>query len=178
MSETNGHTNGHNGNGHKPRRRYSDKERATALAALAANGGNVLRTARDTGIPRKTVELWAKEQAGGTLMPDVAAECQEIKGDLASELEAWAWQLLNLNREPAEARKARYQERSNGIGIAIEKSRLLREQPTSITGTDAIARGRKLIADYKAQFQGADDAEAIAFLAPEFPEVRELGKIG
>ena len=44
------------------RRRYTDNERAAALTALAANCGNVERTARELGIPRKTLAQWARGQ--------------------------------------------------------------------------------------------------------------------
>ena len=40
------------------RRSYSDAERAEALAVLDANAGNVERTARHLGLPRKTLEGW------------------------------------------------------------------------------------------------------------------------
>lgn len=51
-----------------PRRRYSDSERAEALAALAANAGNRAKTARQLGIPRQTLAEWV---AAGELAPGV-----------------------------------------------------------------------------------------------------------
>jgi transcriptional regulator of acetoin/glycerol metabolism len=42
----------------RPRR--GDECRAAALAALEANRGNVARTARQLGLPRKTLEGWAR----------------------------------------------------------------------------------------------------------------------
>ncbi len=50
------------------RRVYSDEERATALAALDGNGGNRQRTARQLGIPRKTLAT----RASGAVHPVVA----------------------------------------------------------------------------------------------------------
>jgi hypothetical protein len=46
------------------KRMYSDEEKASALAALAANGGNALLTAQQTGVPRTTLRKWA----GGSWM--------------------------------------------------------------------------------------------------------------
>ncbi len=44
----------------RARRHYSEEERASALAALAANGGNIKRTASPLGISEKTLNNWAK----------------------------------------------------------------------------------------------------------------------
>ncbi len=41
------------------KRRYSDQEKAEALAALDANGGNLLKTSEQIGIPRQTIQEWA-----------------------------------------------------------------------------------------------------------------------
>lgn len=37
---------------------YSDQQRLDTLAALQANGGNVAKTERQTGIPRLTIRKW------------------------------------------------------------------------------------------------------------------------
>jgi hypothetical protein len=42
------------------KRRYTDDERSLALAALAANTGNVNKTVRQLGIPTTTLEHWSK----------------------------------------------------------------------------------------------------------------------
>lgn len=39
-------------------RQYTDQEKADALAAVAANGGNVAGTAREIGIPMRTLKNW------------------------------------------------------------------------------------------------------------------------
>lgn len=40
------------------RQQYTDDERVAALAQLAANGGNLKRTARALGLPAPTLRLW------------------------------------------------------------------------------------------------------------------------
>lgn len=42
------------------KRTYSDSDKATYLAALDANGGNISLTAKQTGVPRNTLSDWAK----------------------------------------------------------------------------------------------------------------------
>jgi len=40
------------------RRHYTEHDKAVALAALEANGGNVSATVRETGVPSATLRLW------------------------------------------------------------------------------------------------------------------------
>ena len=112
------------------RRSYSDAERAEALAALDANGGDVSKTARQLGIPRVTLLGWAS----GRVHPSVSELRQSKKEGLADRLEAVAHQLLDLF--PDKAKDANLQQVATSFGIAIDKMRLLREQPTSIAGRE------------------------------------------
>jgi hypothetical protein len=73
------------------RRRYSDEDRASALAALDANDGNLQRTARQVGLPRKTLAEWAKGRAS----PAVAELRHQKKGELADRFDALAHALLD-----------------------------------------------------------------------------------
>jgi transposase-like protein len=43
------------------RGRYSDEDKAAVLAAYHANGGNLLRTAKETGVSRNTIRHWLEE---------------------------------------------------------------------------------------------------------------------
>lgn len=112
------------------KRRYSDEDRAEALAALAANAGNVERTAAALGIPRTTLLHWA----AGTRHPEASQMGQEKKGDMAAALEAVAWKLLDAI--PGKIDDAPLNQTSVAMGIAIDKARLLRNQPTEITQHD------------------------------------------
>jgi hypothetical protein len=49
-------------NGAMRYRAYSKGERACVFLSLAANRGNVKRTARETGVPESTVRLWRNER--------------------------------------------------------------------------------------------------------------------
>lgn len=109
---------------------WSDEERAAALAALAANGGNVARTARQVGVPRTTLQKWA----GGAVHPDVTKKGQEKRRDMAAALEAVAWQLLDAL--PAKVLEASLAQTATALGIAVDKARLLRHEPTVIHGDE------------------------------------------
>ena len=103
------------------RRRHSEDTKATALAALAANGGNVGRTARQLSLPRKTLERWAK---GG--VPDHVAQSGHVKkGVMADALEQIAWQLAEAI--PDKIADATLSQTMTSLGIAIDKSLLLRQ---------------------------------------------------
>ena len=43
------------------RSRYSDEDKAAVLAVYASNGGNLLRTAKETGVSRNTIRHWLEE---------------------------------------------------------------------------------------------------------------------
>lgn len=108
----------------KGQRQYSEAEKATALAALDANGGNVNRTARQLGIPRKTLTLWA----AGHVHPDVAASRQEKKKDLAAVLERLALRLANYCGRKATIEGSSLVQAATSLGIAVDKLQNLRGQ--------------------------------------------------
>lgn len=112
------------------RRRYSDEDRATALAALEANGGNVIRTARETGIPRGTLRSWA---AGGS--PPPAKVRREKKADLIELLEERLRQILGITvRDNADL-----QSLAIFAGVLFDKYLLLQGKATQrVAFTDAL----------------------------------------
>ncbi len=104
------------------RRRYSDEDRAQALAALAANNGNTNKTAEQIGVPEATLRLWAKTSA-------VPAEvCEQKKKDLASRLDDLAHALIDDLARPERIAEADYQKAATALGIAMDKAALLRGQ--------------------------------------------------
>ena len=106
---------------------YSDSEKATALAALDANGGNVAATARQLKIPRKTLDGW---KAGTNVHEEVAEIRQEKKRDLADEMEKIALNLVDAI--PDKIKEASLQQTATSLGIAVDKMQLLRGKPTAI----------------------------------------------
>jgi hypothetical protein len=102
------------------RRSYSDEEWATALAALDGNGGNRQRTARQLGIPRKTLATWAS----GAVHPVVADLRHQKKRELADALEQVACRLLDAI--PSKLEGASLLELAISLGILVDKMLLLR----------------------------------------------------
>ena len=102
------------------RRSYSDEQRAEAMAALDANGGNVKRTARETGIPGTTIKGWAD---GRRAHVDNDLRTQK-RGDLADRLEEIAWQLAGALPDKIEG--AALNHIATALGITVDKMRLLR----------------------------------------------------
>lgn len=109
-------------------RRYTEAEKAEALAVLEANAGNITGTARVVGIPAATLRLWRGHSA-----PAPAETCEEKKQDLATALEEIARKLIGAI--PEKIGEASLQQVSTSLGIAIDKMQLLRGQPTSRTAT-------------------------------------------
>jgi transposase-like protein len=114
------------------RGRYNDEFRAEALAALAANGGNLKRTARQLGLPRKTLEGWA---SGRTLLPPADLRHQK-KGRLAEALESVARELLVEASRPEKIAAASLLDLVVMSGIAVDKMLLL-------CGDDTLAAARR-----------------------------------
>lgn len=110
------------------KRRYSDDDRANALAALAANGGNVSRTARQLGIPVRTLAAWAR----GERHEEAAEMCQEKKGLLVDRLKEIAWRLAEAIDNPARLQRASLSQVATAFGIVTDKIRLLEGQATAI----------------------------------------------
>lgn len=109
--------------------RYSDAQRATALAALDANGGDRTHTARQLGIPESTLRSWDSGRRRD--IPAIAELRAQKKADLATELETVAYQLAAAM--PGKIEGASLQQLATSLGIAIDKVQLLKGQPTSIT---------------------------------------------
>lgn len=110
------------------RRRYSDTDKATALALLAAHGGNILRCARELRIPRSTLRKW---RDGEALSADVAQLCHQKKGELAGAFDALARQCVEGVTQ-AKLDRAGLVDLVKAAAIAVDKALLLRGRPTAI----------------------------------------------
>jgi hypothetical protein len=114
------------------RREWLDREKAEALAALDANGGNIAQTSRQLGIPRSTLTLW---RSGG-VTEEVADICHLKKADLADRLETIAH--LILDGLPDKVGASSLKDAAVAFGVVVDKRQLLLEKPTSITRDDGI----------------------------------------
>ena len=103
------------------------------LLALEANGGNLLRTSKETGVPIKTIQQW---RDGLGINPDVVDLSNEQKPDLADRYDQIAHQALDL--APDKITEANFSQLMTGAAIATDKARLLRGESTSNTRTEYV----------------------------------------
>jgi len=103
------------------KRQYSDEDKATALSAVDANGGNVKLTARQLGIPHKTLDDWAK---GRNQNPTVADLRTKKRGSLADKFEHLAHLLVDAM--PGKIAQATLSQCAITSGIAVDKAVRLR----------------------------------------------------
>jgi len=105
-----------------PKRRYTDADKAEALAMLVANGGNAEKTARDTGIPRKTIYNWSKDN------PPVPAKIGQEKKEALSDLfERVSRKYLDHSLEEGPLNKTSGKDAVLAAAVAADKMQLLRE---------------------------------------------------
>lgn len=112
------------------RRKYSDRQKAEALALLDAANGNVTETSRQTGIPDSTIAQW---RDGRGINEDVVPDLREFKKkQLSAKFASIAHKFLDLAYEKTEDIKSTGW--MPGAGIATEKHLLLEGKATSIVG--------------------------------------------
>jgi len=115
------------------RRQYSDNDKATALAALDANGGNVNKTANMLGIPASTLTEWRD----GRVNPEVTEVRGRKKEELAGRLVEIAHLLIDAM--PDKIKDSNLQQAATTLGITVEKIQLLDGKATErkeLTGKD------------------------------------------
>ncbi len=114
------------------RRKYSDRERAEALAMHDA--GESLRKIQEvTGIPDSTLSAWINHNQG---MNDDIPDLRTFKKlDLASKLDAIAHQCAGLL--PDRLPEANVREIVGAMAQSIEKGQLLRGDPTNISASNS-----------------------------------------
>jgi transposase-like protein len=111
------------------RRWWHDHERIAILTALAANEGNVKKTARQTGCPVQTLRSWNK----GRRCSGVLQLHPHKKRDLARAFEVVAWELTAFAPEKIET--ASVIQTVLAMGVAIDKMLALRGLPSMIGDT-------------------------------------------
>jgi transposase-like protein len=100
------------------KRQYTDAEKASALALLQANAGNVTRTCRDLGIPAATLRDWRD----GEGVNHAVAEIREGK-------------IEELDTKEVISR-ASGKDAVIAAATATDKMRLLQNKPTAINSND------------------------------------------
>ena len=107
---------------------YSLDRKTEVLALVAANGGNVQQTSRETGIPHQTIRFWLANE-------DRFSEFQSEKlASLDSKLDKTVNRYLDsiydhdLSNTPLN-------HKATAFGVVFDKLQLVRGLPTSITET-------------------------------------------
>lgn len=120
-------------------RQYTEDDKATALAMLAAHDGNLAATQLATGIPDATIAYW---RDGGGITSGVTNKLAGKKVELADAFERIAERAIAAMTD-TKMLDAPLNQLGTVAGIAVDKMRLLREQATP----DAVALAGKSTAE-------------------------------
>jgi len=120
-----------------PKRRYTEADKATALAVLKSCGGDYSKGARTAGIPRNTLKSWALE-------PRYAAPASVRQQKERDAAVAWS-ELRDLALDRARAtvmddsQKIQFRDLSWTAAVATDKVQLLTGKPTERTEVLSLA---------------------------------------
>jgi hypothetical protein len=118
---------------------YTAEQKANALILLATNKGNLARTARDTGLPRKTISAWAK----GKHIQGVTPEIMQSKTDeIVEKLDRNIALYLEAGADEVKIAKASLKDISIAMAVSLDKKQLLMNRPTQIMQTSQTDRAR------------------------------------
>lgn len=159
---------------------YSDEDKASVLAVLAANNGNIKRTARETGIAEGTVRYWAKKAAPPSdetlqaAVDDFVDKAEKIRGMALANLEA-----------AIESGEISPRELITVIGVLDDKVTRAKGLPTQRTENTLALPSREALAELfggfvqgaieMAESRDADvvDGEYVEVSTPALPAPRE-----
>lgn len=137
--------------------RWSEDDKARALAALDANGGNVKGTSRQLGIPQSTLRGWRN---GIGTNATVTKKRDENARELKEEMRDLVY--LLLEKLPDKLDKASAKEMMVGLGIAVDKLQLLEGKPTGHIKQS----GELVVSNAREQFTRLTDKHAATGSAP------------
>lgn len=110
----------------RTRKHLSDEEVYQAIVAVQFNGGNINRTAIALGIPYATLHGIMKEYEAGEIHVSIQRGTREKRGDMAAKLESLIHSAIES--APGKLAKATFSQTMVGVGIGIDKLRMLRGQ--------------------------------------------------
>jgi transposase-like protein len=112
-------------------RRFSDKDKAAVLATLAANGGNLKRTARECNVLPATVRRWRDQARAGQGPPEEAVQ-EAVTEFVSAAARVRDLALVSLEQKIREG-SLKGSELITTVGVLDDKIRLATGQPTSRT---------------------------------------------
>jgi len=117
--------------------RYSEDYKRAALLALEANGGNLTKTCKETGITIKTLKDWCAQEKYHYYKDN-----EIVRQEMVNYLDELLWKLAQAI--PGKISNASVAQVATTFGILFDKRQLLLGKPTSITADqtfrDAITR--------------------------------------
>jgi hypothetical protein len=152
------------------RRYYTEDDKATALAYLEANRGNVRVTAKQVGIPFQTLQYWAK---GGAIRPNMTELSVIKKESLRERWESLAYQALEAAKNLSE--EASYKDLVMAAAIATDKSQALADRENAEQAVteerflQVVGTLRGLLDQY------VTDTDTRAVIASQFAAITEAG---
>jgi len=129
-------------------RQYTEADKATALALLAANGGNVFRAAKELGIPESTLRKWKN---GEGVNAAVAGTCEKKKAELFDLFEEVSRLYLGRAKSREAVNKTSGRDAVIAAATALDKMRLIQNKPTTISRSELPIDLSKLNAEQLAQ---------------------------
>lgn len=108
-----------------PKRRYSAEDKAAIVATLAANNGNVKRTARELEVPEQTVRDTKRTQEQRNLPTAVAEAVPVIALDMADRVKTVRDRLLTEIENQVERGELKGSALVTAFGILFDKARIL-----------------------------------------------------
>jgi hypothetical protein len=152
------------------KRDYSEDEKAEILAVLDANEGNRKRTARQLKVPRTTIITWENKP----MSENLDSLRHQKKRELADKIDEVVWQIVTAMPEKIE--KAGLKDSAIAMGTGIDKSNLLRGDPTSITGSaDSLQSAQQIFAKKYRELNpcSPEEAQKQSEIAFQFAKVED-----
>lgn len=131
---------------------YTNEQKEAALVALAANGDNYAKTAKDQNVTERQLRRWSK---GDHVPPEMSENVRLIKTTLADRAEVIAGKLLG--RVEATIDTATIMQAATSFAIMVDKMRLLREEPTSISASMRSLTPEQLLDEINAIIAAPDE---------------------
>jgi hypothetical protein len=114
--------------GKRDYRRYTDRDKAAALAHLRSGRGVLNEAARELGIPYETLRGWA---AGRHLSPKVAAEFGVVRDQLSARIEEVIYEAVDAVPEKIEG--ASLKDLGTVLAQLVDRLKLLWDVPAATT---------------------------------------------
>ena len=111
------------------RRTYSEDVKAAALMTLDENGGNLLKTAKETGVPYATLHDWKEGRGINSAVSEVR---YRKRGSLVERYEELLYKLLDKAEQ--DYKGASFRDIMGAIHIIHDKIETLKGRPTQIQG--------------------------------------------